>query len=117
MFYKKYFDYNGQGYNKIKVGFNYELGGNNYFSNSVSPRGLYLYFMPVTLEKNDGYTSESYMLFGGGAKKCLVLPMKRKNTKKIQEFIASLEDKLAEIAEATHNGTIKNYLFSNKLVA
>lgn len=104
MIYKEYFPFDGgDQYNHVKVGIDYQEGGINYANGKTENRGLYIYFMPVNLKREGGFTSESYMLFGGGAKKFCIFPMERRNKKTFAEVVELWKSKFAEIAKAKHD--------------
>lgn len=49
----------------IKIELRYDLGGYNYFTYTPKKRGYYLHVFPVTRERRDGYTMESFGAFRG----------------------------------------------------
>jgi len=60
-----YYDYPLKGYKSVKVSLYYSLGGMNYFTGKVDPRGIYLSVTPVTVNDMGGWISESYTMFSG----------------------------------------------------
>jgi hypothetical protein len=83
----KYFDTNIPE-QKIKVNVDYALGGINYFTGGMSPRGVYAYVTNVKQETHelpggDKWTSESFSLFSGGNLKVMLVPLNRKSQKVI----------------------------------
>ena len=70
--------------NNLRIDFDYDLGGMNYFTGRVERRGYYISIMPVyRTVREGGWTSESYTAFTG-VKTCL-LEVARKSSKKEQE--------------------------------
>lgn len=49
----------------LKIGISYSMGGMNYFTGDVEPRGYNLSVTPVKKENKNGYTCESFLLFSG----------------------------------------------------
>lgn len=57
--------------NNLRIDFDYDLGGMNYFTGRVERRGYYISIMPVyRTVREGGWTSESYTAFTG-IKTCL----------------------------------------------
>ena len=70
--------------NNLRINFDYDLGGMNYFTGRAERRGYYISIMPVYRTVRDGgWTSESYTAFTG-VKTCL-LEVARKSSKKEEE--------------------------------
>lgn len=83
---KKYVEKDGQ---TFAVEVMYSKGGISYFTGKHEARGYYLNVRPVTLEKGDGYTSESFMIFSGY--KHLLKEVKRKSDKTYRDCLEMYE--------------------------
>lgn len=78
----------------LRIETRYDLGGPNWAYGGMTKRGYYLHVSPVTLERRNGYTMESYAAFTGC--KQLLKEVSRKSAK----------------AEAAAENIAKNYLHS-----
>ena len=97
---KKYIDTKTENM-KIKVETYYSLGGMNYFTYKVEPRGYYLSVTPVERVVRDGYVSEGYSAFSGYKK--LLLEVQRKSKKKEAEAETMAESQAHDIVERVCN--------------
>lgn len=61
---KRYYKTTKEG-TEVKVATNYNIGGANYFSGGVNPRGYYITVRAVERSTSHGFQSESFMLFQG----------------------------------------------------
>ena len=93
---KKYIDTKTENM-KIKVETYYSLGGMNYFTYKVEPRGYYLSVTPVERVVRDAYVSEGYRAFSGYKK--LLLEVQRKSKKKEAEAETMAESQAHDIVE------------------
>lgn len=71
----------------LEVSLSYDIGGANYFSGTSSPRGYVLHCTPVTLEKSDGVSWRSAVLFHG--LKRFVEPAKVFSARKLDALAAN----------------------------
>lgn len=71
-------------YLKITTGF--EEGGPNLFNGKRNSKGLYVYFNIVERKIENGWASESFMMFNDNAFKVLAQPLARRNTKKLDNL-------------------------------
>ena len=78
---RKYFAVkpNANGTTHIMFDTYYDLGGMNYFSYKIEPRGYYASVQPVAIEKHAEYTSEEFTACTGT--KWILKEVKRKSTK------------------------------------
>jgi hypothetical protein len=92
----------------VQIEVDYELGGSNMFSGGFSARGIYVYVRPMTLE--DG--CRRYTLLGNAlesGRKFFVLPLARKNDKKITqvaEYIDPIAAQVAALWKTDHNTAV-----------
>jgi len=87
---------------QVKVG--YEVGGSNFLTGGVSRRGIYIYLTPTTIEEGsyEGRTYKTRVISIGGEHsglKGMLLPLKRKNARKLEEIAAQLDPMIPEIAQ------------------
>lgn len=83
---------------ELKIHVYYHLGGMNYFTSKVDPRGYYVSITPVEIErKENGILIESYSLFSGA--RMLLKETKRKSDKAYNEALQIAEIKLPELKE------------------
>ncbi len=77
----------GQEFNKLKISARYSKGGINYANGNNERRGIYIHVHPVFSEsRGNGIASESFMMFAkDGGFKLFVTPLKRLNTKKVEQ--------------------------------
>lgn len=78
----------------LRIETRYDLGGPNWAYGGMTKRGYYLHVSPVTLERRNGYTMETYAAFTGC--KQLLKEVTRKSAK----------------AEAAADVIAKNYIHS-----
>lgn len=76
----------------------YDLGGMNYFTYKVEPRGYYMSMTPVEKVDRGGYVTESYTAFTG--KKTLIKEVKRKSAKAENEANAFFKEHLERYIHA-----------------
>lgn len=91
---KKYVEKDGQ---TFAVSLTYSKGGTSYFTGKHESRGYYLSVRPVTLEKGDGYTSESFMIFSGY--KHLLKEVKRQSDKAYRECLDMYEPMVEQMMD------------------
>jgi len=104
---KKYEKIEGTENKYLKFEVFYEKGGMNYWNGTTDKRGYYGSVRIV--ERKDegrGYTSESFMLFGGT--KVLLMEVGRKSDKKYQESIELFKD---------HEQRLKEHILQKELVS
>jgi hypothetical protein len=99
---KRYFNLGENKY--LKVELDYSLGGVNYFNSTRNERGLKVYFREVERSNANGYTTESFMVFGDNkAFQVHLLDMTRKSQKVIDKYGKIMQDmpkeKLMEVYE------------------
>lgn len=89
----------------------YELGGMNYFSGNINPRGIYIHF--DIKEIADGWIKSS--LFDGKSFKILFQELKRKSAKKVSEaevWIKANEDELFNMYESMNKNSLLEFVQS-----
>lgn len=74
-------------YNTIRISVYYDLGGMNYFNGNVDKRGYWLSVRPSFISKENGYTSETFAICGGGGYRHFLVECSRKSKKKAEEAI------------------------------
>jgi len=82
----------------VQVEVDYELGGSNMFSGGSSSRGIYVYVRCMDI-REDG--CRSFALFGNAIEsglKFFVLPLARKNAKKIAQVAEYIDPVAAQVA-------------------
>lgn len=70
---------NATGITHVKVWLYYDIGGMDFGSPQNKPRGYYISVVPVTREKKNGYTMESFGAYSG--LKQLLKSVQRKSAK------------------------------------
>ena len=102
----------GETYNTLEMRVYYKKGGMNYFTYKTEPRGIYFSLSPVTVSSDRGFETRSFMMFGNGAWKGLLLEMARGNKKKlaaIREKVFAVDtDKVVELFKAGDKRGIVN---------
>jgi hypothetical protein len=89
---KQYIAKEIEGGNAIRIDVDYSLGGMNYFSGNVEPRGIYVHISPVS--RGGGF--ETYTAFSG-AKMC-VAELKRSTPKVLQHYEKLVADNADQLA-------------------
>jgi hypothetical protein len=94
--------------NKIKITFDYDIGGYDMFTYTQKPRGYYIRVTPVLLENRGSYNVVSFTAFTG-FKKC-IKTVTRKSAKAEREALETARDFLPDIVAAVckHNGVSVN---------
>lgn len=89
-----------EGQNKyLKIELYYSLGGMNYFTSRVEPRGYYISAEPIErTELEGGCTMESYTAFSG-LKKC-ILECKRQSNAREAQALELMEEFIDDLIEA-----------------
>ena len=100
---KKYIKIEGTQNEFLKVRIYYELGGRNYWSGGIDPRGYYLSVQKVTLEQGNGYTSESFMVGSGGVRS-LLLEVKRQGDKAKRQALELAKSKESDLVSSILGG-------------
>lgn len=83
----------------IKVWSGYEIGGMSYFTGTVTPRAYTLCARLIEREVHEGYTTESFLVFGHGLKKTL-LEVKRQSAKAAAQAEVLAEQYKEQLVEA-----------------
>lgn len=90
---KSYYHYQVGDKSELEVEIYYSLGGMNYFTGNVNPRGYYLSVTPVTFEDRGGFTSISCTLLGTySGIKTLIEPATRFNKKTFDRVVSENKD-------------------------
>lgn len=95
--------------NVLRLTLEYRLGGHNYFTGDVNPRGLFLSCTPLHVAKKDGYTSTSYRGFSGT--NMHVKDMARFSKKTLETFEPTQEQikRLVDHVLIDQNLTVEGY--------
>lgn len=99
---KKYIQFPNEDESKqLKVTIDYELWGMNYMNWSKSRRGIYIYFRSVEIKKWDGYSTESYIMFGEKKDRKLLFKELSRDSKKLtgeifNKFLLQSDDDILE---------------------
>lgn len=83
----------------VKFEVYYSKGGANYFSGGNDSRGIYASIRATKIEKHDGYTTESFEIFGKGGRK-LVKQLQRKSDKELLKVAEALDTYVPDICSA-----------------
>lgn len=95
-------------FNFLRVEFDYDLGGWNYFTGGNEPRGYYIHVTPMDRQDRGGYFMETMVAFSG-VKGCL-LTVTRKSKKAEENARAIFEqekEKYINYVLNKHNLTIE----------
>lgn len=95
----------------IKIEIYYNLGGYNCFTCKTEQRGYYLSVVPVTRERRDGYTLESFAAFTGT--KQLLKSVTRKSAKAekdAEQLALAVENKLVDFVCRANELELAAYL-------
>jgi len=94
----------GSEYKTLEIGVNYSLGGMNYFTGNVNPRGFYLHFSPCNVIEASagGFRSVQRTILGVGwdsGCKFLLAEAKRFNKKEFDRLLKELEPNIDFFAD------------------
>lgn len=95
-------------FNYLRVEFDYDLGGYNYFTYKSEPRGYYIHVTPIDRVDRGGYFMETMVAFSG-VKGCL-LTVTRKSKKaedNAREIFYQEKEKYINYVLNKHNLTIE----------
>lgn len=105
--YTRIYNANGISVNTIECEIYYSLGGINYFTGRLEPRGYYFSIQPYMVETSSrGITCKSFSAFSG-IKDC-ILPCERQSKKRYETAKAMMDDLI--------NQRLANFLNANGIV-
>ncbi len=86
-------------YNTLEITVSYVVGGMNYFTGNVNPRGYAINFNPMNVvDRGNGFLSRSFMM--GSSKGIILGEAKRYSEKDLAKWASSVEPLLEELASS-----------------
>lgn len=106
--------YPGREFNYLRIDISYHAGGLNYFNCETEKRGYRLSSRPVTLTREKGFTSESYMMLSS-KRECggylMLEEATRYNFKRLTQLAEKYDPLIPDIARAVIKDDIKELIF------
>lgn len=86
---------------ELKIEVFYDKGGINYFTSGTNRRGYYVAVRVVERKTDNGFTTESFSMFGG--LKRFLLEVKKQSKKAYEQAVAMHETDLESLKQAVLN--------------